>query len=227
MKFNSFAKYSVTISSKAVLQRVLSLGTDSSLNFFNNDWPTLNSGNRLILGEACLARNISLIINLFHEVISEREVSVENPLKIVWIRPAVKSWGRSFEFLESIEKLRKAVKAVAKGAVEIELWEKREAFDRKDFPQQRSYEKRFDKLKRYSSDKLPNKLEMLLVGDAGGIVLTHAHTPPKASFPCPLGIFFGENARFQELMKSDVHGGLRSLPKKAKKKKRPDRQNQK
>jgi hypothetical protein len=186
---------------------------------FSSDWPVMGSGARLIVGDVCLSRNISQIISLFENLISEREVTTETPLKIVWVRPAVKSWGRSIGFLESISALREAAHGFAKGEVEIELWEQSGRFEEKGFPQQRSYEKWFDKLKRFSSSRIPPKVEMLLVGDAGGIVLTHAYTPAKSCFPCPLGIFFEENDTFQELMKSEVHGGLRSLPRLAKKKK--------
>ena len=188
---------------------------------FNNEWPAQISGESLVVGDVSLSRNIAKIIDLFEEVISEREVSVETPLRIVWVRPAVASWGRSIGFLDSIGRLRDASREVAVGAVSIELWEQSGNFEGREFPWQRAYEKWFDKLRRFSSEMIPPKVEMLLIGEAGGIVLTHAYTPPGGCFPCPLGVFFGEHANFQNLMASEVHGGLRSLPRLAKKKKKP------
>jgi hypothetical protein len=191
--------------------------------FFNENWPRLQSGAHLVIGEACLPRNITLIVELFEKLISEREVSIEAPLKIIWIRPAVVTWGRSIGFLDAIERLRETSREVLKGAVQIELWENRNGFDEKSMPEQRSYKPWFYDLRRFTSDKIPPKMEMLLIGDAGGIVLTHAFTPPQACFSCPIGVYFEEHAAFQELMNSEVHGGLRSLPRLEKKKIKGDR----
>jgi hypothetical protein len=186
--------------------------------FFKEDWPSLKSGTRLAIGDAALPRNTSLIGELIQDVLSEREVTTDSPLRIVWIRPAVSSWGRSIGFLEALEHLREIINREAlKGAVTIELWEKSGGITK---PQQRSYEKWFDSLKRFSSKEIPDKVEMLLVGDTGGLALTHAFTPPQSGFPCPIGVFFRDHPAIQELMKSEVHGGLRSLPKLAKKKKK-------
>ena len=183
-----------------------------SIIFFNENWPRLKSGAHLVIGEACLPRNITLIVELFEKLISEREVSVDAPLKIIWIRPAVVTWGRSIGFLDAIERLWNTSREVADGAVQIELWENRSGFDEKSMPQQRSYKPWFYDLKRFNSEKIPPKTEMLLIGDAGGIVLTHAFTPNNACLPCPIGVYFEDNKAFQELMNTEVHGGLRSLP---------------
>lgn len=188
--------------------------------FFKETWPELESGARLVIGEACLPRNISLIVELFEKIISEREVSIETPLKIIWVRPAVGSWGRSINFLEAIDWLRNASCDVLKGAVQIELWENRGGFEGKSMPKQQSYKPWFDDLRRFTSGRIPPTVEMLLIGDAGGIATTHAFTPPKACFPCPIGVYFEEHTAFQELMNSEVHGGLRSLPRLEKKRKK-------
>jgi hypothetical protein len=188
--------------------------------FFNQDWPRLASGARLIIGEACLSRNIAIIVELFEKIIAEREVSIEVPLKIIWVRPAVVTWGRSIGILEAIDRLRETSRLVSTGAVQIELWENRRGFEGKTMVEQRSYRPWFDDLRRFTSDKIPPDLEMLLIGDSGGLVLTHAFTPPQACFPCPIGVYFEEHAAFQEIMKLEVHGGLRSLPRLEKKRNR-------
>lgn len=189
--------------------------------FFKENWPSLKSGARLVVGDAALPRNIYLIGEMIKDVLSEREVSTDSPLRIVWIRPAVRSWGRSIVFLEAIAYLREIISREAnKGEVTIDLWEKIGGITK---PEQRSYEKWFDGLKRFPAKNIPEKVEMLLVGDAGGLVLTHACTPPQAGFPCPIGVFVNEHSTLQELMAYEVHGGLRSLPKLAKKKKRVSR----
>ena len=187
--------------------------------FFKENWPVLKSGTRLVIGDAALPRNISLIIDLIEKVLSEREVSVHSPLKIVWIRPAVDSWGRSIGFLEAIEAIRDVGRRALKDAVQIELWERSGGGTSNTGPEQRSYGPWFNSLKRFPSRNIPGKTEMLLVGDAGGIVLTHAFSPYQSCFPCPIGVYFEEHPAFQELMKSEVHGGLRSLPRLTKKKK--------
>ncbi|MDA7518678.1 hypothetical protein N8522_01705 [Akkermansiaceae bacterium] len=188
--------------------------------FFKERWPRLESGVHLAVGEAAVLRNLTLVLDLLEKVLSEREVSAEFPLKIVWIRPSVGSWGRSFGFLDAVEALRVKSKGVPKGAVQIELWESSGGIDAKTGPQQRSYEAWFDGLKRFSSRKIPAKMEMLLIGDAGGVALSHAFTPPQSYCPCPIGVYFEEHAGIQELMSSEVHGGLRALPRLAKKKKK-------
>lgn len=191
--------------------------------FFNENWPRLKSGAHLIIGESCVPRNISLIIELFERVISQREVSTEEPLKIIWVRPAVASWGRNIAFLDALSWLRKISGEVANESVHIELWENRFGFDEKGIPLQRSYQPWFYGLRRFTSEKIPPKTEMLLIGDAGGIILTHAFTPNNACFPCPIGVYFEDNDSFQELMNSEVYGGLRSLPRLQKKKIKGDR----
>lgn len=175
--------------------------------------PRLKDGSGLVIGEACVPRNLLLFDNILQRLLSEAQTEPDKPLRIAWLRPSVSSWGRSIEFLEGIRILREIVNEFAKGRVEIELWANWHSEAEKLEPQLRSYWPWFDDIRVFRSSKIPQKIEMLLVGDSDGLMLTHAFTPPQACFPCPLGVCFERDEKVQSLMASEVEPKLRSLPK--------------
>lgn len=191
--------------------------------FFNGtgSLPRLKSGDGLVIGEACVPRNLLLIERIFQTLSSKTEISPDRPLRIAWLRPSVASWGRSIGFLEGIKALREITRELPKGCAEIELWANWYGDAEKLEPQLRSFWPWFDEVRVFRSPQIPLKVEMLLIGDSDGLMLTHAFTPPQACFPCPLGICFEGNESVQRLVASEIEPKLRSLPEPQKPSKNP------
>jgi len=181
--------------------------------FFAGNHPNLGFGNQLVIGEACVSRNLMLLEKSFERASSGREFSPESPLRIAWLRPSVESWGRSIAFLDGIRAFRELSKKLLKGAVVLELWENRFGSTSELTPKLNHYWPWFDDIRVFRSQAIPSKMELVLVGDGGGVAVTHAYTPPQACFPCPIGVWFDSNERIDALVSSEVEPNLRSLPK--------------
>jgi hypothetical protein len=191
--------------------------------FFIKNGGTLQSGDQMVIGEACLTRNIESIKTTLEQTISNRSFTQESPLKIVWLRPSVDSWGRSIAFLDAIKKLRGIVSdfsGLSKRDVKFELWENRYVSNNKIEERLKAYWPWFDDVRFFRSNEVPSKMEMIIVDNNGGIAVTHAFTPPQACFPCPIGVAFKSNEMIQKLVMEKITPELRSLPKFAKKTKK-------
>ena len=180
---------------------------------FSGKRAKVQSGETMVLGELCVLRNLLLIEDLFSDSISKNDFSPETPLRIAWLRPIAQSWGRSIAFLDGIRALRKFGGKLQKGSFVLELWANRVGSESESEPQLRRYWPWFDQLKYFRSSSIPPNMEMLLIGDgAAGIAVTHAFTPPKACFPCPVGVAFPANDQVRQLVREFVEPKLRSLP---------------
>jgi hypothetical protein len=181
--------------------------------FYSESHPKLHSGDQRTIGEVCVPKNLQLIKYALERVLSEKEFSSASPLRIAWLRPGVESWGRSISFLDGIRTIRESFEDIRKGSVVFELWENRheQGPDRK--PHLRFYWPWFDDIRVFRSSAVPPKMEMLFVGDSDGIAVTHAFTPLKACFPCPIGVFFESSEMIRKLVAEEIEPNLRSLPK--------------
>lgn len=172
----------------------------------------LESGAGVIIGESSIQRNLALLKDISQTVRADTNLPKNAPLRIIWIRPAVESWGRSLTFLNSIQHILTWSKELHGGAVQLELWANWiEDHDPVD-PPLRFYRDWFANVRVFRSKEVPPKTEMLLIGNSDGLILTHAFTPPQSRFPCPIGVCFEQNEGIRRLIVSEIEPKLRSLP---------------
>jgi hypothetical protein len=191
--------------------------------------PKLSSGASVIFGSGDTARNRALILRLISSEMSTNKYSKDTPLEVVWMRPHVVSWGRSMSVFETLAEIKSGMREldVLESSISFVVAENRALDDTlKDQPEIKNYRSRdrfdgFDEAKYFRENVLPLNIEIILVGQGGGIVLSHSFHAPNAPLPIPVGVFFEEMDAVSDYFSSHVIGLLKAFP--AKQKKRPRR----
>lgn len=197
-------------------------------SYLEGQQPKLDSGGAVIFGAGDTARNRSLILRLIGSEIGTNKYSVDTPLEITWIRPRVSSWGRSISIFETLAEVRRGIGEfnVSDKTVSFTVAEKRGVdASPEDQPDIKSYRARknfdgFDEAKYFHSNAFPPNLEIILVGQGGGIVLSHSFYAQNAPLPIPVGVFFESMDFVSEYFSSHAVDLLKAFPSRPNKKRK-------
>jgi hypothetical protein len=175
--------------------------------FFENkdEYPRLVSGLPLLIGDLNSKKNSSVLLGMIDELAGTHLTRPNELSHVVWIRPKSTSWGRSLQFIETMMYMRQFDNIV------LELWEKYSDSQVQDMPRLKDYSQWFNELHYFDSEKVPDGMEIILIGSLGGIVMAHGFTPPGSSFDCPIGVSFSARPDFLKYLYEELSGTLRSV----------------
>ncbi|NWK54969.1 hypothetical protein HW115_05070 [Verrucomicrobiaceae bacterium N1E253] len=195
-------------------------------HFIEGVAPKLQSGASVIFGSGELSRNRELISRLIYRGIGAGEYTKDTPLQVTWIRPQTPSWGRSKSLFMAIADLRKGVEEIAgsERVISLCLAENRYSEDQRvKLPDLKLYQSRknyeaFDAVKYFRSVGLPPNVEIILVGEVGGLVLSHSFGSVNCPLPIPVGVYFEDMKSVMDYFSSYALNHMRSFPSKPHKK---------
>jgi hypothetical protein len=178
-----------------------------------------------LFGASYIERNIEIVVDCLRAL--SRKAGADDmgapkneanrkalPVELIWLRPQLPGWGRTEKFFEGLEKLKSAARHHGRLKLSCKLVENRATTVKRGFEpvQLRNYDEHFDSLMTLRSDRIPPRIEVILVKGCGVMVISHSVIVSQGGSILPVGFYSESEVILERLEKMIEESNPRKLP---------------